>query len=43
MIMHKYRMLFDNGYIETLSLEEAQAHGNYVEIWEEVPDPDPAP
>ena len=39
----KYRMIYDNGYIETLDLAEAEAYGNYVVIYEEVPDPDPAP
>lgn len=42
MILMKYRMIYPNGYIETLSLEEAEAYGNYVIINEEVPDP-PAP
>lgn len=41
MILVKYRMLHPNGYIETLSLAEAQAFGNYVVIEEEVPDPTP--
>lgn len=36
MILVKYRMLFDNGCIETLSLEEAEAHGNYIRVEEEV-------
>ena len=38
MILVKYRMLFENGCIETLSLEEAEAHGNYIRVEEEVPD-----
>jgi hypothetical protein len=27
--MIKYRMIIENGYIETLDLAEAQTHGNY--------------
>lgn len=38
MILVKYRMLFENGCIETLSLEEAEAHGDYVKVEEEVED-----
>jgi len=38
MILTKYRMLFENGCTETLSLEEAEAHGNYIRVEEEVPD-----
>jgi hypothetical protein len=30
--MIKYRMIIDNGYIETLDLKEAEAHGNYETI-----------
>lgn len=37
MILVKYRMLFPNGCIETLLLEEAEAHGNYIMVEEEVP------
>jgi len=40
MILTKYRMLFDNGYIETLSLEEAEAHGNFVVVEEDVQEDD---
>jgi len=36
MILVKYRMLFPNGCIETLSLEEAEAHGNYIRVEEEI-------
>lgn len=36
MILIKYRMLFDNGCIETLDEQEAVAHGNYVIIEEEI-------
>jgi len=32
--MTKYRMITENGYIETLDLAEAQAHGNYEIIVE---------
>lgn len=38
MILTKYRMITENGYIETLDKNEAIAHGNYLEISEEVPD-----
>lgn len=40
MILVKYRMLFDNGCIETLSLEEAKAHGNYIRVEEEISEED---
>lgn len=30
--MIKYRMINENGYVETLDLEEAKAHGNYTII-----------
>lgn len=36
MIIVKYRMTYENGYIETLSLEDAQNYGNYIIIEEEV-------
>ena len=36
MILVKYRMLFPNGCIETLSLEEAEEHGNYIRVEEEI-------
>lgn len=32
----KYRMIIGQGYIETLDLQEAEAHGNYVVIEEEI-------
>lgn len=38
MIITKYRMLFDNGYIETLNEKEAIEWGNYTTVTEEVPD-----
>jgi hypothetical protein len=38
MILTKYRMLTDNGYIETLDAQEAIAYGNYIIIDEEVTD-----
>lgn len=40
MILVKYRMLFENGCIETLSLEEAEAHGNYIVVQEEIEEKD---
>ena len=36
MILKKYRMLFPNGCIETLSLEEAEKHGNFIRVEEEI-------
>lgn len=38
MILTKYRMITETGYIETLDEQEAIKHGNYLEISEEVPD-----
>lgn len=38
MIITKYRMLFDNGYIETLNEQEAIEWGNYEVVTEEVQD-----
>ena len=38
MIITKYRMLTDNGYIETLDKKEAAKYGNYETINEEVTD-----
>ncbi len=38
MTITKYRMLFENGYIETLSEQEAIEWGNYTTVTEEVPD-----
>lgn len=40
MILTKYRMLFDNGCIETLDEAEAIAHGNYIVVEEEIQDND---
>lgn len=40
MILTKYRMLFENGCVETLSLEEAEAHGNYIIVEEEIQEED---
>lgn len=37
MIISKYRMINEDGsWIETLSLEEAEQHGNYIIVEEEV-------
>jgi hypothetical protein len=33
----KYRMITENGYIETLDEQEAIEYGNYIEITEEIP------
>jgi hypothetical protein len=38
MTITKYRMITDNGYIETLNKQEAVEWGNYTTITEEVPD-----
>jgi hypothetical protein len=38
MILTKYRMITDNGYIETLDIQEAEAYGNYIIVTEEVDD-----
>ena len=38
MILTKYRMITENGYIETLDKKEAAKYGNYETINEEVPD-----
>lgn len=38
MIIKKYRMITENGYIETLNEKEAIDWGNYETITEEVPD-----
>jgi hypothetical protein len=32
----KYRMIFDNGYIETLDEQQAKQHGEYIVIEEEI-------
>ena len=36
MILKKYRMLFENGCIETLDEQEAVAHGNFIIVEEEI-------
>jgi hypothetical protein len=36
MILVKYRMIIDNGYIETLDEQEAINYGNYIVIEEEI-------
>ncbi len=38
MIITKYRMFTENGYIETLDKKEAAKWGNYTTITEEVSD-----
>ena len=38
MIIKKYRMITENGYIETLNEKEAIEWGNYEEVTEEVTD-----
>ena len=38
MIIIKYRMFTENGYIETLDKKEAVKYGNYEVVTEEVPD-----
>lgn len=38
MILTKYRMITENGYIETLNEQEAIECGNYEVVTEEVPD-----
>jgi hypothetical protein len=42
MIITKYRMITENGYIETLDLQEAIEWGNYETVTEEIPDEEPA-
>lgn len=32
----KYRMIVGQGYIETLDLQEAEQHGNFTTITEEI-------
>ena len=36
----KYRMIFENGYIETLDEEQAKQHGEYTIIEEEIIEPE---
>ena len=38
MIITKYRMITENGYIETLNEQEAIEWGNYTTVIEEVPE-----
>jgi len=38
MTITKYRMITDNGYIETLKKQKAIEWGNYEVVTEEVPD-----
>ena len=38
MTLTKYRMITENGYIETLNEQEAIERGNYTTVTEEVPD-----
>jgi hypothetical protein len=38
MTITKYRMITENGYIETLNKQEATKWGNYEVVTEEVPD-----
>ena len=38
MIITKYRMIAENGYIETLNEQEAIIFGNYIAVEEEIPD-----
>ena len=38
MTLQKYRMILANGYIETLDEQEAEAHGNYIVVEEEIQD-----
>lgn len=36
MILTKYRMITENGYIETLDEQEAIEWGNYIVVQEEI-------
>jgi hypothetical protein len=38
MTITKYRMITENGYIETLNEQEAIEYGNYIVVTEEVTD-----
>jgi hypothetical protein len=40
MILVKYRMLLENGYIETLNEAEAIAFGNYIIVEEQIDETD---
>jgi hypothetical protein len=42
MIITKYRMITDSGYIETLDKKEAIEWGKYEIVTEEIPDEEPA-
>ena len=37
MILTKYRMITESGYIETLDEQEAIEYGNYIVVTEEIP------
>ena len=37
MIITQYRMITENGYIETLNEQEAIEYGNYEVVTEEIP------
>ena len=39
MIITKYRMLTENGYIETLDKKEAVKYGSYEVVTEEIEEP----
>jgi hypothetical protein len=36
MILTKYRMIVGEGYVETLDFLEAEAHGDYIIVTEEI-------
>jgi len=36
MTLTKYRMIVGQGYIETLDFAEAETHGNYIIVTEEI-------
>jgi hypothetical protein len=38
MTITKYRMITENGYIETLDEQEAVAYGNYIVVTEDIPE-----
>jgi hypothetical protein len=38
MTITKYRMITENGYIETLDEQEAIIFGDYITVTEEIPD-----
>ena len=40
MIITKYKMLYENGYIETLNEAEAIAFGNYIIVEEQIDETD---